>query len=338
MTRRFLALLSSKRFLLWLSGAWVFYYVTVAVWSEEAFAGFVTGLGDSGLFQSLYILFMASVLLNLIRAYRERPVWRRAAFVPRAVLPAGVLVFLLGFFLSMSFRQFEWILVGEGDVVKPAWQEEAFRVEEIKPALKDEMLDMEDLEFSIFSYEPRVVMKSGKGLFETGVFPPGRIGGSYYHVLNFGMAPGLRLRKGDKLLTEGNMALRILPPGVEGVFEIQPYPYRFTIKLMYEKIIEKGRARAKLYNLKSPLYKLTVEKGEEIIFRGNSDEEVNFDGLDLSFYGPDYWVMLEAASDPGLPVLVLGIGLITIGLPLHLLFAVQGILGARKEGLNSFGR
>jgi hypothetical protein len=325
------ALLSSRRFLMWFIGAWIFYYVTFAVWSREAFAGFVVNLEEGYLFKLLYIVFMSSAVLNLVRAGRERAARSRTIAFLWMLLPVGALLFLLGFFISVNFKQSEWILAGEGDVIRPAWQSEGIRVLEFKPALKDKLLDVENLEFSIFAYEPKVLLEAPEGTREVGVFPPRRIDGAYYHILKFNMAPGLRLEKDDEILAEGYMAVNILPPGIQDVFEIRPYPYRFRIKIKYEKIIEKHGARAKLYNIKSPLYDVVVEKGDKVIFMGGSDEKISFNGLTLSFYEPDYWVMIEAASDPGLPIVALGIALIVAGLPISLLLAVRSIVEARRH-------
>ena len=66
MMLKIFALLSSRRFLMWFVGAWIFYYVTFAIWSKEAFAGFVVNLDEGYLFKLLYIVFMSSAVLNLV--------------------------------------------------------------------------------------------------------------------------------------------------------------------------------------------------------------------------------------------------------------------------------
>jgi hypothetical protein len=328
-----MSLLSSKALLLWLVGAWAVYYVTLAVWSREALASFTVSLKDNIVFQALYVLFVLSAALNLGRAMRERAARGRAACALWAVLPAGVIVFLAGFFLSILFRQFEWVLVGRGDAVRPAWQDDVYEAVEVKPALADEVLDMEGSgASSLFAYEPKVVLRAGGELHEVGVFPPRRVGGSYYHILNFGMAPGVRLAEGGEVASEGFMALRILPPGADDVFTVKPYPYTFRLRLAPSKVLEKGRAEAMLYNLREPIYDVAVEADGVEVFRGRSDEGVEFGGLSLSFTRPDYWVMVEAAKDPGLPLLALGVCLITLGLPLSAALAVKRLITARRAG------
>jgi hypothetical protein len=332
MIGRPIALLSSKRSLIWLVGGWVLYYVTRAVWSREAFAETVYGLDANPLFQAFFALFLLSALLNFLRAAGERYREGKARFLLWAFLPAGTLVFLLGFFMSASLREYEQALVGDGDVLKPVWQERAYRVARVEPSLKEEILDVQrEAGPGIFAYEPKVMVETPGGVLEVGAFPPRKIGGTYYHILQFGLAPGVRLMKDGETLAEGYMALRLLPPGSEDSFEIPPHPYRFLVRLTHEKVIERGRTRAKLYRLRPPRYLLTVLKGGEIIYRGGGDD-VSFDGLGFSFREPTYWALLEMSSNPGLPVLVLGVGLLALGLPLRLLHAAHWLLRGRGRG------
>jgi|Deesub1362A_J573_1020465.scaffolds.fasta_scaffold00013_223 hypothetical protein len=327
--RAFIRIVSSKEFLLWLIGGWIVYYVTLAVWSKEAFATFVVSLDNNLLVQVLFIVFLLSAVLNLIRAGVSRYKRGRWAVAFWVLLPLGVFVFMLGFFISVNFRQMEQSLVGEGDIVKTRWQEKVYTVRQIESALKEELFYI-DSDTGIFQYEPRIVLDDGKERFEVGVFPPKKIHGTYYHILNFGLAPGVRLSQGEKVLSEGYMALRILPPGAEDSFEIPFYPYRFSVRIVPEKTVEKGTVKAKTYNLKSPLYEVTVRKGEDILFAGVSTDGVEFDGFTLSFFEPTYWVLLETAKNPGLAVMVSGIFLIAAGVPLRMLLIIYKIIKRQR--------
>jgi hypothetical protein len=328
--RKLAATVSSKGFLLCLVGLWVIYYVTFAVWSKEAFARFVTALNSNPLAQAFFIILLISAFLNLLRASVRRFRESRLMFSLWILLPAGLMVFLTGFFMSAAFRQHEWLVKGDGEIVQPKWQEKPYVVSAIIPSLKDEMLDI-DSGSGIFQYEPKVVLDTEEGMAKVGVFPPRNIGGTYYHVLQFGMAPGIRLLDGEEVLQEGHMLQRILPPGAQDGFSLPPHPYRFFLRIAPDRTVTKGRTKAKVYNIRNPSYVVTVLKGENTIFEGDSRQGVEFDGLSLTFTEPTYWVLIEAAKDPGLAVIVCGVALVAAGAPLMLVFMALRIRGRRAD-------
>jgi hypothetical protein len=307
---------SSKEFLLWLLGGWIFYYVTSFFLVKEAFAGFMDGLGRNHLIQIPYMIFLLSVFLNIFRVFRERLKRGRIYALFSIILPLGAAVFLVGFFMSASLRRFEWKVVGEGQTIQLPWERKTYLLKEIRPALKEETLESEAGESGIFQYEPKTIISDGVKDYEVGAFPPSRINGTYYHILNFDLAPGVRLKKGGDVLDEGYMMLRLLPPGSLDYFEMQPYPYRFSIKIAPEKIIEKGETRMRLYSLRSLSYDVAVQKGESVLFEGNSKGEISFEGLSLSFFEPSYWVLLDIVRDRGVVVMLSGLIIIAAGLPL----------------------
>ncbi len=328
--RRLLKLMSSGGFLLWFSGAWVFYYVTFSVWSKEAFSLFMQSLEESVLLQMAFAIFIAAASLNLRRAAAERYRRSRALFALWVLLPAGALVFLSGFFLSGSYRQHGITFVGLGSEVRPPWQDETYYVSDIRSPLKEVFLNIE-AESGIFRYEPSIVLDTGKEKVEVGVFPPRKVGGTYYHIQHFGLAPGVKLSRGMKLVREGHVIQRILPPPMRDSFDIEPFPYKFTIWIMPEKTLWKGKTKAKAYNIRSPSYMVTVRKGEEVVFEGDSREGVYFDGLGLSFEEPVCWVRLEASRDAGMPLLVAGIFMMAAGLPLMAVYMLLRISHSRRK-------
>ncbi len=328
LVRKAYGLLSSKALLIWLVGGWVVYYVTLAVWSKEAFAGFISGLGKNPLIQAPYIVFLVCLLLNIIRVGLRAPsVARPLRKGPRApaqqgllrlllwiFLPLGVFLFLTGYFVSATLRKEAQFLVGGGEVVKASPKDE-YRVKEVIPALDEETFTSAGQEAWVFQYEPRVVLSRGDEDFEVGAFPPKRIRGVYFHILNFGIAPGVRLSEDGSVLQEGYAALRLLPPGSEDDFELPPF-YKVSLRLAPERTIEKGAQSIKLYSLKSPSYETTVYKGQEVLFEGNSKDGIGFEGRTLTFFEPGYWVLLVMVKDPGVMPIVAGIFFILVGIPL----------------------
>jgi hypothetical protein len=324
-----MGVLSSKELLLWLLGAWVLYYVTSAFLLNEAFATFVQGLRSSFLIRIPYILLIVSGFLNIVRVVTQRWQKGRAYALLSMVLPFGAVVFLTGFFLSAGYRQAMWVQVGEGQMVSPPWAGLTLQVEQIKPALNTETLQSE-MDSDIFAFEPEVVLFDGTREHVVGAFPPTQIGDTYYHILNFGLAPGVRLKKGGRVLEEGYVMLGILPPGAQDSFDIRPLPYNFSVRIAPEKVLQKGDARMKLYNLDRLTYEVEVRRGDKTLFEGStSDERVVFEGTELSFMEPTYWVLLDVVKDPGRPVLLWGLAIAMVGLPTWLLVL---FIGKRKAG------
>ena len=331
--KKLFSIISSKAFLIWLIAGWTVYYVTNAVWSEEAFAGFIGGLSKNPLLQIPYVAFLLSLALNIVRAARERLKKGFLALALWIVLPLGAFMFFGGYFLSAALRSQAQLLVGEGDTVteglgSPSGELYAKR---ISPSLKDEFLDTGEAdtsavesEGSVFAYEPKITLSDRSRDYEVGVFPARRVKGTYYHILNFGLAPGIRLLDaGGEVLKEGYLALRILPPGAEDSFELAPY--RVVVRLSPERVMEKGDAQAKVFSLRSPSYRAEVYRGDERVFEGDSRVGITFDGKRLEFTEPAYWVFLEVVKDPGVPFILSGLALLLLGailLPLRLIVKV----------------
>ncbi len=312
-------LLSSKVFLLWIIGGWIVYYVLSAIWMKEVFASFVMGIERSPFIQIPFILFLISGYLNLIRASKDVFKKGRIQFLAWLFLPAGMLLFFTGFFLSISVRESGQRIIGEGDIIKPPWSSESYSITSIEPGLKETFLDI-DADKGIFAYEPKLtILNKNSNSYEVGAFPPTKIDNTYYHILNFGLAPGIRLLQGGNTRDEGYMPLRILVPGSSDYFEIPPYPYRFLISMEPEKTFQKGDLRASQFNFKEPLYRVRVFKGEKVIAEGDSRQGIRFDDFTLHFFEPTFWILLEAVKDPGVPVIRFGIFLVVIGGPMSLM-------------------
>jgi hypothetical protein len=315
---KFLDILSSKVFLFWLIGGWILYYVLSAIWLEEAFGSFVEGIAGSLMIQIPYILFLVSGFLNLFRSSRVMLEKGILQFFVWIFLPLGMLLFFGGFFLSISTRQVGLKVTGEGDIVKPPWVKGGYRISRIEPGLRPNILDTEK-EIGIFAHEPKITLidKSSKS-YEVGAFPPAKVEGTYYHILNFGIAPGIRLMEDDRVVNEGYMPLRILTFGSSDFFEIPPYPYRFLTSMEPEKTVLKGEQMTYQYSLERPVYRVRVFMGDQVIYEGDSRNGIQFDNFTLQFFRPTYWIMLEAVKDTAMPLLRLSLLLIALGIPLSL--------------------
>lgn len=318
--------------LVWLFAGWLLYYVSLAVWSENAFATYMTTLEKSRAFQAVFLAFALVFALDGVKSFIRRKREKGAFYAAmRAVMPAGIFVFLLGFLMSAAFRHQIMVLTSVRDAVKPPWSDKQYEVVGIDPALKGESLDVDE-GAGIFRREPKMTLSDGKLNYEIGAYPPKRFDGSYFHILDFGIAPGVRIQEQGSPAEEGYIALKILPPGAVDSFEFPPLPYRFELSLAPERIMTKGGGRIRVFNLNVPSYHVRVLRGADVIAEGDSDAEISFDGYGLAFYDPLYWVVLVVVKDPGVPFLVLGICLVSIGLPLSLSCGLYSFIASLKKG------
>ena len=311
---KFISFLGSKTLALWLIGILIVQYLTTAVWAGEAFGVFIINLGRNSISRYLYILFFINRTLSTLGVVKSLFPSKRK-LVLRLPLYAGWLILLFSVFMSVNIRKSLWTQpLGLGDPVAISWEPVPLRIVQVDPALKKKQLRTENS--SIFNYEPIVTVQDAAGeRFSVGAFPPKRIHSSYFHILQFGIGPGVELKKDGKVAFSSYMALRLTPFGLVDTFEIPPYPYRFYINVIPNATIKKGRELARDYDLEIPRYHLEIVKGETVIYSGDAETERNiaFEGMTLRFYAPSDWVILEVASDPFLSWFVVGIFLIVAG-------------------------
>lgn len=339
MIRRAMGFLASRELLLVLGGAWVVFYVSYSVFSTEAFAAFIKGLGWNPLFQIPFALFILSLILY--SAVRGAACFRegRLRFLLWVPLSLGVVAFLSGVLVSSAFRVKQWRTVGPGDVIGPEWREGGFSyvVDKLSPNIKERTFRTEGAEGAVFTHEPKITLaRKDRGRpfgrqYEVGVFPPARIDGVYYHILDFGLAPAVRFSQDGRVINEGYLAVRILPPGAVENFRVEGLPYSFNLKILPEEVEDKKDHKISYYNLKRPTYGLEAVKGDEIVGRGASAEAVRFEDIEARFMGLSYWALVEAVQDPGVPAMAAGLALIALGLPMRgMLFFVR-LFGKRPR-------
>ncbi|MEE9523839.1 MAG: hypothetical protein V3V59_03700 [Thermodesulfovibrionales bacterium] len=304
--------LSSKALTVWFVGLFVLYYLSVSVWWKEAFGMFIMGMSSNNVVKSLYVIFLLNVVLRTAGAVKAN-VANKFRLILRLPLYIGIMVFFVSSFMSVNVRDQRWLLLGEGDSIDLEWEKEKFAVRKIDPAIKKNLLQMDDS--LVFSYEPKIViMDSDRYLYKIGAFPPEKVGSTYMHILNFGLAPGVELRRGEHILSKGYVVQRIVPFGRMDSFELKPLPYKFYLRILPNKIIKKGDVTARNYDIDKPRYGIEVVKGDKKIYEGETDSSVSFDDdITLDFFSPINWVMLEVVRDPFYLWFVLSLIMLVIG-------------------------
>lgn len=313
---RVLTVLGSKVITFWLAGIFILYYLALAIWSKEALSTIVAGLTGNVLIQSLFVLFFLNVASRTVRRIQEE-LPSRARLALRTPLYAGTLLFLAMFFLSLNSRHSTWQLVGEGDPVELYRDRGEYHVARITPALQARPLRTD--RSAIFDYEPALTIVDRAGRqHHVAAFPPVKVGTTYLHVLNFGIGPGVELKKAGKRLSKGYLALRLTPFGSVDVFELPPAPYRFSLAILPNRVGSTGPEPEREYDLARPRYRVEVERGGKVIARGETDSSLRFEeGMSIHFDTPADWVLVEAVRDPFYPGYALSLVLLTGGVFLY---------------------
>ncbi|TAN42227.1 MAG: hypothetical protein EPN22_12965 [Nitrospirae bacterium] len=227
--------------------------------------------------------------------------------IGRLMLPLGLMLFLTGFYISITERGFEWIMIAEGHKIKPAWSAQELTVRRIKPGIGEDRVDRKDNNL-IFAHEPKVTVADPQmKLYDIGAFPPAKIGNTYMHILNFGLAPGLIIsHEGDKK-DEGYIPLRIISPGNSDTFNLPGHPYKIQMELI------------ETIDITKPLYGIKVYKDEMVVKELHTRDLFEIDGITVEVKQPIFWVMIEAVKDHGVLFVIFGGLLVVIGGPLYFL-------------------
>jgi len=304
-------LLSSKVLMVWMISGFVFYYLTAAVWSGEAFGRYIMLISSNNLARILYCIFLLNVSLILLNG-----VWslkkQHIRLLLRIPLYLGIILFLLSSFLSVNLRDARWMLLGDGDVIRLPWEGVSYRIMKIESALQEDIIRKNDS--PVFDYEPYVWIIDSRGqTHKIGAFPARKVGNTYMHILNFGIAPVVELKQGNRMIASGPVALRLIPFGGMDSFELMNY--RFNLKVMPNSVIknEKGEITRR-YDLERPEYHVQVIKEDRLILEDISGDEIRFNGNVMRFYRPIFWIQLEVVHDPVYPLFITGLFTGIIGL------------------------
>ena len=308
-----IALLGSRALTVWMAGIFIMLYITLAVWSREAFATIIVGLTTWGFIRTCYLLLCLNVLtrvaVSLKRSWPDKKL-----FVLRTPLLVGLVVLLISIFFSLNARKIEWIIAGEGDVLAFPWETSSFRVVRIEHAIRQSTLVTAGS--PLFAYEPAMDVEDDAGMrYRIGAFPPERIRSSYFHILRFGIGPEIELWRGKTLLAKETVPLNLIPFGMTDSFGLPSQPYRFFVTILPNRVVKKGRESASEYELDHPRYLLEVVKGERTIAKAETlDGMISFDDvMSLRFFPLLDWVHLEAVYDPFRTWFLAGLSLILIG-------------------------
>ncbi|KKK76068.1 hypothetical protein LCGC14_2867430, partial [marine sediment metagenome] len=229
---------------------------------------------------------------------------------------------------SAGFGQVRHFMLQEGQEFSTSWDNtdnRPYRVEAIDADIVANYFEAEE-RIGLLRSEPHATFSYGDSRHSTGAFPPTSFNGAWFHLLDFGIAPGFELFERGRSVLKGNVNMKLLPPGQEDSLDIEGLPYRIFIRLAPERIVEEMGQKQKVYDLVSPKYFIRVEHAGETVFDGDSTGWIVFGEFALKVHPHVKWVWLEVKQGIGIPLVWAGFILMGLGLPLTFVMLVARAL------------
>jgi hypothetical protein len=227
-------------------------------------------------------------------------------FVPGTVMRAGLVVFMAAFALGLHIRETDEALLHEGESAALLGREA--RLGRITSSLPEEFLQVG--EKSIFELKDVSATLSSSGrTHEITPGYPGRFEGLYWRITHIGYRQPLVVDE-----TAFAPDLDVLPPGRTHRVETKGDGPSLSFTLEPEETISKGLLTGRLYNLRSPRYRLALkdggEKHEAVLGPSGSSE---LGGVPVSLGEKSLYVRINAVYDPALFWVYAGIVLTLLG-------------------------
>jgi hypothetical protein len=233
----------------------------------------------------------------------------RLSFIPGTVMRAGLVILMVAVLLSSHLRKTDEAMI------HPAGGAEMFG-RQITFGSIDADLDEDLLQVggkgSFGIGEVSAVLRSPDGAYTVSAGFPERIEGLYYRITHLGYHQPIRI---DEFLLEAG--LDVLPPGRLHAVELPSGAGTLSFVLEPEKTIKKGLLTGKAYNLKTPLYRVSLkgEGGDGDVVLGPSGI-AELVGRSLTLGDHSLYVKVRSVYDPALLWLYAGAVLGLFGLAL----------------------
>lgn len=181
------------------------------------------------------------------------------SFLPGLVLRLGVIVFMIAVFVSYHTRNSHEAIIRPGMELTTAGSK--VRIESIDAKLPKDFLQVgEGSEFKLDDLKS-VVTTSGKSFVIDNRYPK-KAGTSYYRVTHLGYTLPLKIVL-DKLELRKDFDLDVLPPGKTDTRKLESEGMVVSFVIEPSRTTEKGLLTGKEFDLTSPTFKVSVNKGGE---------------------------------------------------------------------------
>lgn len=232
--------------------------------------------------------------------------------------------------LTMIFRQEMTLRVAEGEdfvgapeqiasrsqpaVLNPPAAPLEFRLETVTPEFWGDQLLFTRLEADlIFPSGTRKTTRINRPLW---VGPT-----TFLRMSGFGYTPRYELTDNQGRIVESLFVkLAVFPPGLTDNFHLETFPHKVEVEVTPDAAQNEARLVSRTLNLTHPVVSAQVSRGKIILAEKDLEigENLNFEGLSLSFPEIRYWGEFSVVRDPGVPVLFTAFALALVGLILKL--------------------
>lgn len=181
------------------------------------------------------------------------------SFLPGTVMRAGLVITMTAIIFSVHLRKVDDRIFHEGD--NGVLLNKKLSLSGINTDMPDEFLQIGEKGTFRLNNVSAALTLSQKQYTVTGRFPA-RINGLYYRITNLGFYQSLSVMTSKKVFIK-DIYLNVLPPGKTDKTALPAENMTLTFSLQPEKTIQKGLITGKSYNLKTPLYNVTLQRNNE---------------------------------------------------------------------------
>jgi hypothetical protein len=258
--------------------------------------------------------------------------WKRKSPLLKRGWQLGLLIFFLGFLLSILSREAGFVKIGEGEIIERSSPLPSYRydwlfpekkvslplpfqrvmLQEVDPALDENLSPKKGLIIERpISANLLYEMEGEEGEVKIKVYPPKIFKGYAFLVSEFGLGPRLRIKKSGEVIYDSYFKTEIFP-GVQNndLLQFGNLPFKLSLELEEKKPI----------NLREASYEVRVFKGKEKIAQGKVSpfHPLSFNSYEVSISETRFWVGISIVSDVGLYISIFGFLIFLLFLFLHL--------------------
>ena len=243
----------------------------------------------------------------------------RLSFLPGTVFRIGLIMMLVAFLFSASFRTTTSTILHEGE--EKNVQGTAVTLRTIRANLPEDFLQVgEESAFTLDRVSAG--LSASGGTYDVTPGYPSPLSGHYVRIIHLGYAQPVSIRTARSNVRT-TIDLDILPPGKT---QITAPPSGdtvfFTFSLEPDRVINKGLLKGRQFNLVKPCYRVMIQdstaKGKPVAVMARPGENVTRGAVSLSLGQHTLYVTLQSVHDPALPFIYLGMAVSVMGMTLML--------------------
>lgn len=240
----------------------------------------------------------------------------------------GLLVIITGISLSMAFGFSGGIILTEGHTL-PLTESDGFSTIERKPismsalprftvSLHNFSAVYEKDRFPV-GFRARLAIEDQGLNYTTELLEVNRsitAGGYRFTLQRYGFAPHFTVRNGGRVIFDGDVNLVVFSEDQEDRFEIPETGYVVNTRFFPDYYVKNGRPVSRSVVPRNPVFLLSVFEGNTPVCKGlvSLGKELTGGPVTIAFTGLRHWIYVGMTRDPGMPVIIAGFMLGSLGL------------------------